>query len=131
MAETDDRPNWNGTQRRDGLWVGIHDDDTWHIIPPYAPAITDCPHCGSPFATKRAAMLVADAVVPMSSEPRSRCCSTATSPTPDPCWPPCQEWPMAETPATCRICGWVVSRTVPHPCLDRTTRLPPPSTKGD
>jgi hypothetical protein len=31
---------------------------------------------------------------------------------------------MAAELVRCRTCGWIVSRTVPHPCLGKMPRLP-------
>jgi len=61
-------PDWNEDNwRRDGLTV-VESADTgqWIILPgDDKPAMAMCPHCGFPFASKRAAMLIADKVYPL------------------------------------------------------------------
>lgn len=64
MREPEER-HWNGTQRSDGVAVVVTATDTWIVIPKDGPPLTSCPCCVKPFATKRSAMLVADALYPM------------------------------------------------------------------
>jgi len=65
MTEQDELPRWDGTMRWDRLFVAVSVEGTWVVFPHDGrPAITTCPCCRKPFATKRAAMLVADAVYP-------------------------------------------------------------------
>jgi len=57
---------WKDARRGDGLVVRETLDQTWLILPADdRPAISICPCCDKPFASQRAAMLVADEVYPM------------------------------------------------------------------
>lgn len=56
----------NTTQRDDGLCLILLADGNWSIVNKGA-EISACPCCDKPFATHRAAKMVADAVYP---EPR-------------------------------------------------------------
>jgi hypothetical protein len=70
----DNFPGWDGTMRRDGLFVSVSVEGTWVVIPYDGQSVlTTCPCCRKPFATKRAAVLTADAVYPPSPPaPRQR-----------------------------------------------------------
>jgi hypothetical protein len=64
MSESGDIEGWNGDRRPDGVrvrpigrvYVAMH---------PIKPSIVTCPCCSKPFATSRAAKLVANAMWPI------------------------------------------------------------------
>lgn len=60
-----DVDGWDGERRSDGMAVVRGVMETWIVQPADGRAsIVDCPCCDKPFATARAAKLVADALYP-------------------------------------------------------------------
>lgn len=66
----DDVEGWNGNKRPDGVHVGTI-GKVYVAIHPRKPSIVICPCCSKPFATARAAKLVANVMWPAGWQDRA------------------------------------------------------------